>query len=1026
MSEVTRRTFIRWIGGGAAAFGLGGSTTVMAGPFARPAEGVKHFVPADKKLSQDWVRSLFERGAPRVYRGPEIENIGMPVGGIGAGQLYLLGDGTLGSWQIFNKHHFSGYGATNFAAHGQASPVDSGFAVVARTAAGAVAASLDRKDFPGVTMTAQHPIGTIRYEREGFPLRVEMEAFSPFIPLDADASGLPATLFHISLENSSGAAVEARVIGWLENAVCFHSGAEIRELRTTRIAVEKGRRMILHGAAPAPPGEKPPARPPIVLADFEGGGYGEWKAEGTAFGSKPSAGTESNQQPVSGFEGKGLVNTYPGSDRPVGKLRSPPFMVSRRWINFLIGGGHHAGKTCMNLLVGDKVERTRTGKGNEKLEWASWDVAELEGKEASIEIVDDSTVPWGHINVDAIELSDERRRGYSGPVEALEDYGTLVLALAGEGADALPDTSRPLGRAEVPLIGREDAAAGARYPSAERHKAALSTQAVSIPPGGKTTVTFVLAWHFPNHARGNHYATRFGSAAAVAHHVLDHHERLAGDTRKWRDTYYDSTLPHWLLDRLHSTISYLATGTCQWWKNGRFWAWEGVGCCEGTCTHVWNYAQGMGRLFPELERSVREMQDLGSAFHPDGLIGFRGEQNGAYAADGQAGSVLKCWREHLMSADRSFLARNWPRIQKALEYSIRKDTDEDGLIETSQHNTYDINFEGPNTFVGGLFLAALRAGEEMAREMGDLELAGRLQQVFEKGSRASAERLWNGEYFIQDVDLKKHPKDQYGDGCLSDHVFGQTWAHQTGLGYIYPEERVKDALRAIWKYNWAPDIGPQNAAYKPERWFVSPGEAGLFMCTWPKSEHLDEGVRYKDEVWTGTEYQVASHMIREGMVTEGIVMIRAIHDRYDAAKRNPFNEVECGDHYARALASWGALISLSGYEHHGPKRHLGFAPAQPGRPFRSAFTAAEGWGTFSETPGAGGSQVDLVEVRWGRLRLKTLAFRAPAEGRPSAVTVRAWGRTLPATHETEGRRVLITLPEEIVIEAGGSIEVRIG
>jgi non-lysosomal glucosylceramidase len=171
---------------------------------------------------------------------------------------------------------------------------------------------------------------------------------------------------------------------------------------------------------------------------------------------------------------------------------------------------------------------------------------------------------------------------------------------------------------------------------------------------------------------------------------------------------------------------------------------------------------------------------------------------------------------------------------------------------------------------------------------------------------------------------------------------------------------------------------------------------------------------------------VASHMIREGMVTEGIVMIRAIHDRYDAAKRNPFNEVECGDHYARALASWGALISLSGYEHHGPKHHIAFAPALPGREFRSAFTAAEGWGTFSESTADGEAQVERIEVRWGRLRLKTLAFRAPSGGGAPAVTVRAWGRTLPATHAMEGGRILVTLSEDIVIESGASIEVRIG
>ena len=211
------------------------------------------------------------------------------------------------------------------------------------------------------------------------------------------------------------------------------------------------------------------------------------------------------------------------------------------------------------------------------------------------------------------------------------------------------------------------------------------------------------------------------------------------------------------------------------------------------------------------------------------------------------------------------------------------------------------------------------------------------------------ERLWNGEYFIQLVDLQKHPKDQYDKGCLSDQLFGQGWAHQLALGYLYPPEKVKQALHSIWKYNWAPDVGPYNEAHPPERWFALPGEAGLFTCTWPKSPYLKEGVRYREEVWTGIEYQVAGHMVWEGMVTEALAICRGVHERYHPAKHNPFNEIECGDHYARAMASWGVFTALAGFEYHGPKGHIGFAPHITPENFRAAFTAAEGWGSFAQT-----------------------------------------------------------------------------
>ncbi len=1032
---IPRREFLKAAGAAAVSLSsFAAGVPAMAGPSPGPAATeageIRHFIPADKKLAPEWLRGLFARGEPRVYRGKELDTIGMPVGGIGAGQLYLRGDGTLGAWQIFNKHHFSGYGADNYRGRRPESPVDQGFAVVVEQVEGDKSGVmvLNREGCSTVELRGEYPIGKVRYAREGFPVKAELEAFSPFIPLNAKDSGLPATILRITVENVSGEKKEVGVAGWLENAVCIHTAGEVSGLRATRLSREKGRTLLLHSAGAAPEGERKPTRPTIVLADFEGEDYGTWKASGEAIGAKPARGTLPNQQKVSGFEGKGLVNTFLGGDAPQGTLTSPAFKIERKHINFLLGGGGHANETCMSLLVDGKAVRTAAGRDNEKLEWRSWKVEELEGREAHLEIADKHSGGWGHINADQIELSDERRSGPKGPIEKLEDFGTLVLALDGS---AVPAGSRgsELGRPEVPWIELRDGANGektraeaVRYPASERRKGGV-IGTIALPPGSKHTFTFVLAWHFPNAPHGNFYATRFKDAAEVAHYVLENLERLAGETRRWHDAYYDSTLPRWLLDRLHSTVSYLATGTCQWWASGRFWAWEGVGCCEGTCTHVWNYAHAMARLFPELERSVREMQDLGEALHPDGLIGFRGARNGHHAADGQAGSVLKCYREHLMSADGAFLKRNWAKIKKALEFSMKQDGNDDGLVENSQHNTYDINFEGPNTFVGALYLAALRAGEEMAKEMSDHELAARARKIFESGSRLTVEKLWNGEYFIQRVDLAKHPKFQYAEGCLADQVFGQGWAHQVGLGHLYPRRNVAGALRSIWKYNWAPDVGPQNAAFLPERWFVSPGEAGLFTCTWPKGGRLAEMVRYRDEIWTGIEYQVAGHMVWEGLLEEALAMVRAIHDRYDPSKHNPWNEVECGDHYARALASWGVFTALAGYEYHGPRGHLGFAPRITPEDFRAAFTAAEGWGSFSQTRSGGAVQREKIEVKWGRLRVRTLAFAVPEGATPARVTVTAAGKAVEAKHAFEDGRVRIDLGEEVAVKEGEAIEV---
>ena len=124
----------------------------------------------------------------------------------------------------------------------------------------------------------------------------------------------------------------------------------------------------------------------------------------------------------------------------------------------------------------------------------------------------------------------------------------------------------------------------------------------------------------------------------------------------------------------------------------------------------------------------------------------------------------------------------------------------------------------------------------------------------------------------------------------------------------------------------------------------------------------------------GFEYQVAGHMIWEGMVQEGLAITRDVHDRYHASRRNPWNEVECGDHYARSMASYGVFLAACGYRYHGPTGFLAFAPRLTPENFRAAFTTAEGWGTFSQKR-QGGKQSIVIHLRWGSLRLRTFRLR---------------------------------------------------
>ncbi len=1019
-SNVTRRDFLAAAGG---AVGLSLVETCCGAPEKLGT----HHIPEDKNIDPAWVKALFERGGSKTYRGEELTCIGMPVGGICAGQLYLRGDGTLASWEIFNTEQNTGYGDRCYRTYTPPEPVRNRFMIwVKPEGAKPTSRTLDRTYFPNVEFLGEYPIGQVRYVRgagDTLPLDIRLEAFSPFVPLDTKESALPAVVLRFRVKNDGAKPAEVGLGGWLGYPVCAHDAGRVRGRGRNAMVRSAGMTTLLFSAEEAPPAAQGKVQPPEVFADFESGTYGDWKKTGTAFGDRPATGTLPGQQRVTGFGGKYLVNTFAGGDASTGTLTSPEFTIARPYVNFRIGGGNHPGRACINLLVGGKVVRTATGKDNEKLEWDFWDVSELHGQKATIEIVDRETTGCGHINIDDIQFADEPPR--DAPRRALKDqpdYGTLALSVLDGGATGSTHNFSPFFEEQ----GQLDAdPAPHTVPLGQDSVGGVATH-FALKPGETREAVFLLTWHFPNAEHGRMYANWFRGAVEVAAYLRDHLDRLSKLTHLFHDTYYDSTLPHWLLDRLMMPVSTLATNTVQWWRNGRFWAWEGVGCCTGTCTHVWNYAQAVARLFPELERSARTMQDLGVALDLNtGRVNFRGEAVGfAYAADGQCGTVLKCYREHLMSRDGNFLKEHWPRIKKVMEFSIRHDGNDDGVIEDAQHNTYDINFVGPNTFVGALYLAALRAAAEMANLQGDRDFADRCMAIAARGRRWSAEKLWNGEYFVQRIPPGQPTQFQYGDGCLADQLLGQNWADQVDLGWLYPSDQVRTALKSVYRYNWAPDVAAQNKAYPPQRWFARPGEAGLFICTWPHDHRMKEPVLYRDEVWTGTEYEVAACLLHEGMLREGLSIIRGIHDRYDGRHHNPWNEVECGDHYARAMASWGCLLTLCGFIYDGPAARLGFAPRLRPEDFKAFFTAAEGWGSLRQKRSEG-KQESAVEVKQGRVSVREVVLEVPEVGKLKETHVNLGGKPLPATggHVRGGRHVVIDLGDAAVIEAGQELVV---
>ena len=1039
-----RRDFLKLVGAGAtAALAFHPWQFAMAGPFTRA--DFDKLVPADKKLAPEWIRSLTARGEREVYRGADLAKIGMPVGGICAGQLYLGGDGKLWHWDLFNTR--IGTGAEHYAKPLEpTSPLAQGFALRIVSEDKAQERPLDRSHWSDVSFAGEYPIGCVEYKDPASPLDVRLEAFSPFIPLNTDDSSLPATVLQFTVKNHSSAEVEAELAGWLENAICLHSAKLQDGMRRNRLLRDNDLLFLQCSAEDVPPGAAP-QRPDIVFDDFERETYGDWTVTGTAFGKGPVeiARIPAYQGDVQG-KGKRVVNSHasaPGNsveekDSATGTLLSRLFTIERNYITFLVGGGSHQGQTCINLLVDDQAVLSATGSNENRMHPLSWDVRKWAGKTSRLQIVDNGTGAWGNIGVDDIVFSDKPRQPV-GPLGEQGDFGTMGLGLLDPqpgdlGLAAISGNSLPAG--VFPAADTSPASATKGF--GEKLIGSL-TRKLKLKPGDSATAVFVVTWHLPNLRMdrlppGRYYAAKFADALGVARYIRQHFDRLSGETHLWHDTWYDGSLPWWFLDRTFLNTSILATSTCYRFLNGRFYGWEGVGCCEGTCGHVWQYAHAVARLFPDLERMTREKVDFGLALQPNGAIHFRGEFNDIPAIDAQAGTVLRALREHQMSANGEFLKRNWPQIRRAVEWLITKDENADGLIESNQHNTLDTDWYGPVAWLSGLYLAALRAAEQMATEVGDTAFAEKCRAIFNTGQKNIVAQLYEDGYFVNKPSPKHLDAINSGTGCHIDQVMGQSWAFQVALARVFPQKETLSALQSLWRYNFTPDVGPYREVYKPGRWYAMPGEAGLLMCTFPRSDWdydqakgkgADWAAGYFNECMNGFEYQVAGHMLWEGMVTEGLAVTRAVHDRYHPSRRNPWNEVECGDHYARSMASYGVFLAACGFEYDGPKGHLGFAPQIRPENFKVAFTSAEGWGTFSQKTGLTAFNAE-VAIKWGKLRLRSLNLELPQNLTGSRVKVTTDGRAVEIKEAQAGTQLTISFNDWVELGANQRLEVEVG
>lgn len=773
------------------------------------------------------------------YDSDHLHRIALPIGGIGTGTVSLGGSGELRDWEVMNvpakgySTVTTGNDAPFFAIYTKKKNKSSNTKALLGPINPAdyqhyEGRSVDHHGMPrfrNASFESTYPFGIVSLSDKTMPVKVKVVGYNPFIPADADASGIPMAILKYEVENTTNEDLEVSISGNIRNFI--------------------GKDGSKHKS--------------------------DWKGDFIPIGEK------------------GNINEYKSTDKLQGI-----YMYSE-------------------------------GVDKDDAAWGTFAISTPTDNEGKI----------------SYRTSSTKNDWYNATLNFWDDFsedGVLVEKEKQEDIDPLASL------------------------------AVLKT----LKAGETKTFTFYLTWHFPNRYAWsaeklrNYYTTQYTNAWDVIEKEVNRLPALTEKTLTFTNNFLQSSYPEAIKESALFNLSTLRSQTVFRTADGKMFGWEGVmdrkGSCFGSCTHVWNYEQATPFLFNDLAKTMREVE-FEYAAGEDGHMGFRTKlplEKGASgidlaAADGQMGTIMKFYRDWQLSGDSEFLKKHWPKIKTVLSYAWIEngwDANVDGVMEGVQHNTMDVEYYGPNPQMQLWYLGALRAAEEMAKYMDDKSFAKKCKNLFEYGSEWTDANLFNGEYYVHKTQVPKSKEDiakglvgehrlkgldlndpyyQLKTGCLVDQLVGQYMAHVLGLGYLVKEENVKTALQSILKYNKRDGMYEH---FNNMRSYAMGDEKALLMASWPNGGRPTIPFPYWSEVMTGFEYTAGIGMLYEGMENEGLETIKNIRDRYDGLKRNPFDEAECGHHYARAMASWAGIIAESGFQYSAVDKSIKFTD-KPGKYFWS-------------------------------------------------------------------------------------------
>ena len=854
---------------------------------------------------------------PRVFTGEQLKMLAFPLGGVGSGSLALGGRGQLRDWEIFNRPNKGFSPPYAFPAiwikAGDAKPI-------ARVLEARILPPYEGQDglgsnnSPGLSriataeFTAQYPLAHLRFQDPSLPVKIELDAFSPFIPHDPDASGLPVAILRYRVSNPGRSSADVAIAFSIDNPV------------------------------------KAPSR---------------------------------NDQARDPKDPR--VNEHRTADRLEGLLMTNP------------------GVAAGDPMQGSFVLAAISAQGARTTHWRGW----------------------------------PRGRWWNSPMlfwDAFSQDGELL-----------------------------------NEPAALSAVGALCQQK-SIPVGGSAEFTFLLTWHFPSRTPdwcgwdapageghtiiGNYYATRFKDAWEVAEYTATNLASLESRTRTFVNALANSTLPAAVKEAASANLSTLATTTCFRTADGEFHGFEGsddhLGCCFGNCTHVWNYETATVFLFPSYARSLREAA-FGYSMDDQGGMRFRqllpdGKQRyHIAAADGQMGQIIHAYLDWKLSGDEAWLKTMWPRVKKAIEFAWIPggwDANRDGVLDGVQHNTYDVEFYGPNPLCGIYYLGALRAAEEMGRAAGDDASANEYRRLFEMGSRWIDANLFRNEFYIQQIrgfrpdqispqlrsgmgsENTEQPEYQVGEGCLIDQMLGQYLADIAGLGPLVSPQHVRTALESIYRYNYKRSLVDHDTV---QRTYALNNEAAVVVCDYGKAPRPHIPFPYYAEAWTGLEHSTAALMFYSGMIPQGVEYVENLRARFDGVKRNPWDEAECGHHYARAMSSWSSVVALSGFHYEGDRAHVMALPKLPHDNFHCFWATGTGWGTYSLKRTQPGGVNFTIQTLAGTLPCRSCTLAATG----SKATASLAGKKISTRLEKNEEQTRIYLAEPVQLREGEQLEINI-